>query len=168
MAIIRHFTHICHLDSIIHDNTIELEGHNFLNNPDLQKYYPEQQRLAMLRSYEIVGRLVWFTESDQYLTKNVPLSQMIPLEFDSEEIGAIKWDTLKRKLSYHKLRTAYLNNLMATASDNVAEWWATTKPVSLDYLKNKNILNSPLVEIAKRNWASPMSNDNSTINKKAS
>ena len=133
---ITHYTKPFHINKILATNELKLEGCNF----DLAYqalYFKERANI----------KLLWFTQSECcYTAKPLLINRetlsyefvkinQIGFNFDSNEIGAVKWcDWYKPQLIFNKKRKIIneLNSLALERGDNPQDYWILKTPISLN------------------------------------
>ena len=135
--LITHFTKPFHINNILLTKELRLEGSNFEE---------EYQRLYFKARANI--RFLWFTDQKYCYTAKpiftdengnfiefVPNINLIGFQFDSEEIGAHKWENwCKTKMLFNKKKLAIneLNQLANKRGDNPKNYWITNYNIGLE------------------------------------
>jgi hypothetical protein len=135
--LITHFTKPNHVNNILLTNELKLEGSNF--DEEFQKIYFKAQANI---------RFLWFTEKNYCYTAKpiitdnernfiefIPEFNLIGFQFDSEEIGAFKWEDWYKKRLIFKKKELIINSLNQTAKergDDPQHYWIIEHNVSLE------------------------------------
>ena len=135
-TLIRHITHKRHLDSILRDGLIKLEGCNkklaiqrALANGNQDIY---RKLYFLKKTHKLIGRYVWLTE-DAIAKTSSGRDNPCSFEFYAEDIKAKKWSEVKRKFT-KKQAILFVNQLDKIAiemGDNPDKYWVCERPINL-------------------------------------
>lgn len=123
---ITHFTHPAAYYLIKECGYVDLEGCN------ASRGWDSMSRKNRRTVYKLIGRHVWFTQA---LKAKTASSNKIALSFDSDRIGAVRWQDYKRRFRNSKAKWAFVEKFDESArmlGDNSNDYWLTDKPVSLE------------------------------------
>ena len=140
---ISHFTWEKSFPLIVLDGVVKLEGSNLekeVKSGDHIGTHNQHQKShtwkLMKKQMKHTGRYVWFTEEDnvncigsvkQYHQKKIPIS------FYAEDIGAKKWDDVKKTI-YNKQGQKIIkrnDSCAISMGDDTSKWWVIDTEVSL-------------------------------------
>ena len=142
MVKIIHYTSSNNFESIRNKGFIELEGFNIeqnaISNPlGILSYTGDTFEKAwkyLNKQYKITGRYIWFTEENNCsCISKLQSFEKVGLCFNSQDIGAEKWNDFSLKLMFKNNRAKkVIRNLNKNAilnGDDVSKWWVCQERV---------------------------------------
>tara|TARA_B100000029_G_C17594436_1_gene963605 strand:+ start:2205 stop:2702 length:498 start_codon:yes stop_codon:yes gene_type:complete len=158
MTLIRHFTKPQFVQPILSDGIINKERSNSFEKQEksMKDYYGEvvpmsrEAKEANIRGNNflssVIGDFVWFTEerfANTALPKvMLPTAKDLYFEFDSEEIGAIKWHHFKKRFTEETALSVIrvMDKAAKLVGDNPYCYWISESAVPIALAKPKGIM----------------------------
>jgi hypothetical protein len=128
--IITHFTYAEASKLIEQSGYIDFEGCN------ARRGWDTMSRKDRRTIYKLIGHHVWFTQNNRCKTAS---DDSIGYNFDSQQIGAVKWSEYKKRFKNSKVKWSMVEALDESASmmgDNSDDYWLCDKPVSISLQVN--------------------------------
>ena len=150
---INHFTWENSFPLIILEGVIKLECSNLEKEVTTGEHIGKPNQIEKSNTWRLVkkqmkvtGRYVWFTEEDTVncIGSSAETNQKkIPISFYAEDIGAKKWDEVKKNIYNTKGRKIIkMNDSCATRmGDDTSKWWVLDTEIPL----SKSIDNYPVI-----------------------
>ena len=158
MTLIRHFTKPQLVQPIISDGIINKERSNSFEKQEkfMKDYYGEvvtmsrERKEAQIRAdnflTSVIGDYVWLTE-ERFCATALPnvmkaTTKDLYFEFDSEEIGAIKWHNFKKRFNEETalLLIRVMDKAAKLVGDNPYCYWISETAVPIALAKPNGIM----------------------------